>query len=102
MPPGTALGRRWTLGCISARVRPRHDGGVLVTERPIPRTERVTADEVWRASQEPPAKLRAPARPEGDEVVWAIDRWNNEGGFVPEADLILDSWLRRRGPGWSD
>ncbi len=39
-----------------------------------------------------------PSQPEHTDAVLAIDRWNNEGGFVAERDAGLDSWLRRRGP----
>ena len=39
-----------------------------------------------------------PAHPEHAEVVPAIDRWNNEGGFVADVDAGFGSLLRQRCP----
>lgn len=100
--PGMAHGRRLAGDGLLAVYRPEYVrgtiAGVLVTERPIFRADRATAENIWHASQEPRVVSSEPAHPEGDEVVWAIDRWNNEGGFVPDVDAGLDSWRRRRRP----
>lgn len=71
---------------MSARVGARQDWCVLVTDLPISRADRATADVRGRVSAEPSSVSSAPPHPEAAAVVWAIDRWNNEGGFVPDVD----------------
>jgi hypothetical protein len=61
---GAALGRRWTLGCISACVRAREDCCVPVTDLPISRADRATADVRGRASHEPYSVSSTPSQPE--------------------------------------
>jgi hypothetical protein len=61
-----------------ATARAREDRGVPVIELSTSRTDRATS------------------RPEPTEVVAAIDRWNNEGGFVPDDDTAPGEWRRRR------
>lgn len=53
-----------------------------------------------RGPQERYAVSRAPSHPERPEVALAIDRWNNEGGFVHDVDVDagLGRWLRERCP----
>jgi hypothetical protein len=67
---------------------------VLVTDLPISRADRTTAAVRERASEDPASVSGAPSHPEGPEVVWAIDRWTNEGGFVPDVDADFDPWRR--------
>jgi len=69
-----------------------HDCRVLVTDLPTSRTPDVRR----RARQEPSAIWSAPSHGERAEVALAIDRWNNEGGFVPDLDAGLHRWLRER------
>jgi hypothetical protein len=64
-----------------------------VIDPPIPRADprpRVRR----RAPHTPRAVSSAPAHPERAEVLLAIDRWNNEGGFVYDADAA--AWPSRR------
>ena len=71
-----------------------------VIDLPTFRADRASADVRGRTSPEPYAVSSAPPHPEPAEVVLAIDRWNNEGGFVADVDPGLDLWLRRPDPSW--
>jgi hypothetical protein len=51
-----------------------------------------------RAPHTPRAASSAPAHPERAEVLLAIDRWNNEGGFVYDADVDFGGSPSRRSP----
>jgi hypothetical protein len=62
---------------MSAGARRREDRGVPVIELPTSRPDRA-----W-------------SHAEPTEVVAAIDRWNNEGGFVPDDDAGPAAWRRR-------
>jgi hypothetical protein len=83
---------------MSAISRASQDCCVPVTELPIPRADCTTPDARRRAPQKPYADSSTPSHPERAEVVLAIDRWNNEGGFVADVDAGLNSWLLRRSP----
>jgi hypothetical protein len=39
---------------------------------------------------------RATPHPQPADAAAAIDRWNNEGGFVPDDDAGSGAWRRRR------
>lgn len=68
------------------------DCGVLVTDLPISRADGAMPDVRRRAPQEPYGPSSAPSHPERSELVLAIDRWNNEGGFVDDSDASLGRW----------
>jgi hypothetical protein len=68
-----------------------------VIDPPIPRADpRVRVRR--RAPHTPRAVSSAPAHPERAEVLLAIDRWNNEGGFVYDGDADLGGWPSERSP----
>lgn len=86
--------------CSSRRSRsgatvPAGQVTVCVTELPISRADRATADVRGRASHEAYSVSSTPSHPKRADVALAIDRWNNEGGFVHD-EATLGGWLRRR------
>jgi hypothetical protein len=82
---------------MAAGARARYVCYVPATDLATSRARCATADVRRRSQQTPYAVSGAPTRPDRADVDLAIDRWNNEGGFV--YDDGLGRRLRRRSSG---